>query len=339
MSLGDPAFIYASPTGANRMDAKGTDGPVIVTGGAGAVGSVLVRALLGRGATVRVIDNLSSGRREHLPPPEPGRLSLTVADVNAPSSYASEFQGAREVWHLAASADIRRGVTDPRVDLEQGTLATFHVLEAARQHDVPRFLFSSSSVVYGWPKVLPTPEDYGPLEPESLYAAAKLAGEGLCAAYAHLYGIRMYVFRFANIVGPAMTRGILYDFFEKLKRDPTRLEVLGDGRQSKSYLRTEDCVDGMLLAGERATELVNTYNLGSRDRISAREIAEKVVAAHGGQARIECTGGTRGWKGDVPEQFLAIDRIEKLGWRPRWTSAQAIDRTISEMAIDQGIRH
>jgi UDP-glucose 4-epimerase len=194
-------------------------------------------------------------------------------------------------------------------------------------------------VVYGWAKVFPTPEDYGPLEPQSLYAAAKLAGEGLCAAYAHLHGIRMYVFRFANVVGPGMTRGILYDFFEKLKRDPTRLEVLGDGRQSKSYLRTEDCVDGMLLAGERATELVNIYNLGSRDQISAREIAEKVVAVHGGRARIECTGGARGWSGDVPEQLLAIDRIEKLGWRPRWTSAEAIDRTIEEIAVDRGIRH
>ena len=320
------------------MDPRDPDGPVIVTGGAGAVGSVLVRALLDRGATVRVIDNLSSGRREHLPPLEPGRLTLTVADVNNPSSYATEFQGAREVWHLAASADIRRGNTDPRIDLEQGTLATFHVLEAARQNDVPRVLFSSSSVVYGWAKVFPTPEEYGPLEPESLYAAAKLAGEGLCTAYAHLYGIRAYVFRFANIVGPGMTRGILYDFFDKLNRDPTRLEVLGDGRQSKSYLRTEDCVEGMLLVRERATDLVNLYNLGARDRISAREIAEKVVAAHGGRARIECVGGARGWNGDVPEQLLAVDRISKLGWRPRWTSAEAIDRTIGEIAIARGIR-
>ena len=338
MSLGEPAFIYASPTGAIRMNARDSDGPVVVTGGAGAIGSVLVRTLLERKARVRVIDNLSSGRREHLPSPEPGRLTLTVADVNDPSSYASEFRGAREVWHLAASGDIRRGNTDSRIDLEQGTLATFHVLEAARQNDVPRVLFSSSSVVYGWAKVFPTPEEYGPLEPESLYAAAKLAAEGLCAAYAHLYGLRAYVFRFANVIGPAMTRGIIYDFFEKLKRDPTRLEVLGDGRQSKSYLRTEDCVEGMLLARERATELVNFYNLGACDRISAREIAEKVVAAHGGRARIECTGGARGWSGDVPEQLLAIDRIGKLGWKPRWTSAEAVDRTIEEFATARGIR-
>ncbi len=319
------------------MTTEHRDGPVVVTGGAGAVGSVLTRTLLSRDATVRVIDNLSSGRREHLPV-QPGRLFLTVADVRDAEATAHEYDGAREVWHLAANTDIRRGTSNRRIDLELGTLATFEVLERARQADVPKFFFASSSVVYGWPKVLPTPEDYAPLEPESLYAASKLAAEGFCSAYAHLYGMRMFIFRFANIIGPGMTHGILYDFFDKLRRDPSRLEVLGDGRQSKSYLRTEDCVDGMLLAGERANEAVNVYNLGSRDHISAREIAEKVIAAHGGHARIEYTGGVRGWSGDVPVQLLAIDRIEKLGWKPRWSSAEAIDRTISEIAAARGIR-
>jgi UDP-glucose 4-epimerase len=153
----------------------------------------------------------------------------------------------------------------------------------------------------------------------------------MCSAYAHSFGLRVHMFRFANIIGPGMTHGILHDFFEKLRHDPTRLEVLGDGRQAKSYLRTEDCIEGMLVGAERAAGPVNVFNLGSRDRISAREIAEKVVAAHGGRARIEYTGGERGWTGDVPQQLLAIDRIEKLGWRPRFTSAGAIDRTIEEM--------
>jgi UDP-glucose 4-epimerase len=306
-------------------------GPVVVTGGAGAVGSVLVRALLARGATVRVIDNLSSGRREHLPPADGRRLSITVADIKTPDDYASQLAGASSVWHLAANTDIRRGSEGPRIDLEEGTVASAILLEELRRHDIPAARFSSSSVVYGWPSVLPTPEDYGPLEPQSLYAASKLGVEGLFSAYAHNYGMRVHLFRFANIIGPGMTHGVLYDFFEKLARDPTRLEVLGDGRQSKSYLRTEDCVDGMLLATERATAVVNTFNLGTRDRTSVREIAEKVVAAHGGRARIEYTGGERGWVGDVPVQLLAIDRMEKLGWSPRSTSAQAIDRTIAEM--------
>jgi len=303
----------------------------VVTGGAGAIGSVLVRALVGRTREVRVIDNLSGGRREHLPASSPGtKILLTVADLKDPSSFAQLFEGASAVWHLATNPDIRKGVKDPRLDLEEGTIATANVLEAARQHDVPRVAFSSSSVVYGFPTVLPTPEEYGPLEPHSLYGAAKLAAEGLCTAYAQSFGLTVHIFRFANIIGPNMTHGIIPDFFEKLRRDPTRLEVLGDGRQSKSYLRTEDCVAGMLLATDRARDRVNFFNLGNMDQITAREIGEKVVAAHGGRARIEVTGGARGWVGDVPVQLLSIRRIQALGWKPRWNSAQAVDRTIEE---------
>jgi len=308
---------------------------VVVTGGAGAIGSVLVRALLGRGDEVRVVDNLSNGRREFLPPSGGTQhLSLTVADLREPAAYASLLAGASEVWHLAANPDIRRGTAAPRVDLDHGTLATFHLLEVARRASVPRILFSSSSAVYGRPDRFPTPEEYGPLLPESLYGASKLASEGLLAAYAHSYGSQAYLFRFANIIGPAMSHGILYDLFEKLRTDPRRLPVLGDGRQAKSYLRTEECVEAMLFASERAADRVNLFNLGSRDRISVKEIAEKVVAAHGGTARIEFTGGELGWAGDVPQQLLSIDKIERLGWHPKRSSAQAIDQTIAEMVGD-----
>jgi len=307
-------------------------GPVVVTGGAGAIGSVLVRALLGRTSEVRVIDNLSGGRREHLPPSSSStKVLLTVADLKDPPSYAEVFRGASAVWHLATNPDIRRGANEPRLDLEEGTIATSNVLEAARRYDVARVAFSSSSVVYGFPTVLPTPEEYGPLEPQSLYGAGKLAAEGLLTAYAHSFGLTVHIFRFANIIGPNMTHSILPDFFEKLRRDPTRLEILGDGRQSKSYLRTEDCVAGMLLATERTNARVNLFNLGNLDQITPREIGEKVVAAHGGRAHIEFTGGDRGWVGDIPVQLLSIRRIQALGWQPRWSSAQAVDRTIEEM--------
>jgi UDP-glucose 4-epimerase len=314
------------------MPRPAPNGTVVVTGGAGAIGSILVRQLLELGREVRVVDNLSSGRREHLPAADADRWSLTVADLKRPSEYEDVFDGAEEVWHLAANTDIRKSANaGPRLDIDEGIVASMEVLEAARRHDVERAMFSSSSVVYGFPTVFPTPEEYGPLEPESFYATGKLAAEALFSTYAHSYDFESYIFRFANIIGPAMTHGILFDFFEKLARDPSRLEVLGDGHQAKSYLRTEDCVDGMLLAAEKSHLPVNLFNLGTTDRISVREIAEKVVAAHGGRARIEYTGGARGWVGDVPQQLLAIDRIRALGWTPRYSSAGAVDRSISEL--------
>ncbi len=306
-------------------------GPVVVTGGAGAIGSVLVREFLAQGREVRVIDSLVGGRRSHLPPEAPGRLSITAADVKEPAAYDRVFEGATEFWHLAANTDIRKGSLNARLDFDDGIVATYAVLETARRHGVRRGAYASSSVVYGYPSVFPTPESYGPLAPQSLYAAAKLAGEALFSAYAYTHGFRVHLFRFANIIGPHMTHGVLYDFFEKLRADPAHLEVLGDGRQAKSYLRTEDCVAAMLLATERAEEPVNIFNLGTRDRISVREIAEKVVRAHGGTARIDFTGGAQGWVGDVPQQLLAIDKIGALGWAPRYTSAQAIDLSIEEL--------
>jgi UDP-glucose 4-epimerase len=306
--------------------------PVVVTGGAGAIGSFLVRSLQASGAPVTVVDNLSSGRREFLEPLlSEGSVKLVVADVRVRERYESTLRGASALWHLAANPDIRLGTADPTIDLEQGTVATFHVLEAVRRADVPTVLFSSSSVVYGTPSVFPTPEEYGPLLPESLYGASKLAAEGLLSAYARLYGLRVYIFRFANIIGPIMTHGVLFDFFRKLKSDPTTLEVLGDGRQAKSYLRAEECVEAMRFVALHAKEPVNVYNLGTRDRLSVREIAEKVVAANGGRARIVYTGGPRGWAGDIPQQLLSIDKVESLGWHPRHTSAEAVDLCLREM--------
>ncbi len=303
--------------------------PSVVTGGAGAIGSVVVRALLGRGHEVRVIDNLSGGRRERLPSgPGAPRLALTVADLREPSAWAEAFRGAGEVWHLAANPDIRLGTRDPRIDLDHGTVATFHVLEAARRFDVPRILYASSSVVYGLPDVFPTPESYGPLLPQSQYGASKLAAEGLCSAFAHSYGLRAFVFRFSNIIGPGMNHGVIFDFVAKLRGDPSRLEVLGDGRQAKSYVWVDDCVAAMLLAGDRADAPVNLYNIGNDDRTSVREIAERVVRALGGRARVEYTGGARGWAGDIPVQLLATERIRGLGWAPSLTSSQAVDRAI-----------
>jgi UDP-glucose 4-epimerase len=310
---------------------------VVVTGGAGAIGGVLVQSLLARGHDVTVVDNLSSGRLENLGAARthPG-FTFLRADLLNPGAIAPAFSGASEVWHLAANPDIRRGTDHPRLDLEQGTLATFNVLQAMRAAEVHRIRFSSSSVVYGFPKTFPTPEEYGPLLPESQYAAAKLAAEGLISAYAHSYGLQACIYRFANIIGPGMSHGAIFDFLQKLRHTPDRLEVLGNGQQAKSYLWTQDCVDGMLTVSDHARAPVELYNLGSLDQISVREIAAKVVAALGGRARIEMTGGDRGWVGDIPKQFLATEKVRALGWRPRYASSEAVDRAIAQLRSELG---
>jgi len=307
-------------------------GPRVVTGGAGAIGSFVVARLLRDGGSVEVLDNFSTGRRDLLPRTSPpGRLTVRTCHLGTEEPPAAAFRGASEVWHLAANANVRLGPSDPRIDLTNGTVATSQVLEQARRCDVPRFIFSSSSVVYGLPTVFPTPESYGPLQPQSLYGAAKLAAEGLVSAYAHTYGLTTFIFRFANIIDGRMTHGILWDFFAKLRADPDRLEVLGDGRQAKSYLRTEECVEGMIVASRTAPTKVNVFNLGAEDRISVREIAEKVVRAHGGRATIAYGRSDRGWVGDVPQQLLAIEKVKAVGWRPSRSSGEAIDRTIAEL--------
>ncbi|MCI4349660.1 MAG: NAD-dependent epimerase/dehydratase family protein [Thermoplasmata archaeon] len=315
------------------MPGRADGGPVVVTGGAGAIGSTLVRSLVHDGTPVRVLDNLSSGRKESLTAVlGTSGVTLRVADVRNLDEILPDFEGASAVWHLAANPDIRLGTENPSIDLERGTVATFRVLEAARRFDVGRVLFTSSSVIYGLPTTFPTPEEYGPLLPQSQYGASKLASEALLSAFAHSYGMQAYIFRLANVIGPGMTHGILVDLFDKLRKDPTRLPVLGDGRQAKSYLRVEDCVAAMRFVGKTASETVNVYNLGSPDQVSVREIAEIVVAAHGGRARIEYSGGTQGWTGDIPKQWLSVEKLRRLGWSSARTSREAVEMTVRELA-------
>lgn len=312
--------------------------PVVITGGAGAIGAILARRLAETGHSIRVVDNLSSGRRDRLKNLEQsGRLEFHDHDLRNPDGLSEILQGADSVWHLAANPNIPKGMEDPRVDLEHGTLATAHVLEAARTAHVSRFLFSSSSVVYGLPTVFPTPESYGPLLPQSQYGGSKLASEAMISAYCHSYGLKGWIFRFANIVGPGLSHGVIYDFLRKLLRDPSRLEVLGDGRQAKSYLWVDDCIDAMLLAEQRATDRVNVFNLGTEQQVAVRDIAERVVRAFGGTARIEYTGGAQGWVGDVPQQLLSIEKIQALGWRPRMDASRAVDEAIKTGRSELGL--
>ena len=310
-----------------------------VTGGAGFIGSAVVDRLMADGGRVTVYDDLSTGKEafisQHL-----GNFNFKFvkADVLDFGRLLKELEGHETVWHLAANPDIRKGTESTRMDLEQNTLATYNVLEAARRADVGEVVFSSTSTIYGRASVLPTPEDYGPCLPISLYGASKLACEGLMSAYAELYGIKGWIFRFANIIGHRSTHGILFDLVEKLNRNRTELEVLGDGSQRKSYLLVEECVDGMVFGYENAKDTLNYYNIGAEDQITVKRIVEVLLEETGLKGvEIKYTGGESGWAGDVPKFLLSTKKMADLGWTPNLLSEDAI-REASKIVIREHLQ-
>jgi UDP-glucose 4-epimerase len=307
---------------------------VFVTGGAGFVGSNLAERLLADGHGITVFDNLNAGSLDLLRGCQgrPG-FQFIQADLLDLDAVAKAMPGHDAVFHLAANSDIEKGRRQTDTDFRLGTIATFNVLEAMRRASVRQLVFSSSSVVYGEPKLIPTPEDYGPLLPISLYGASKLACEGLVSAFGHNYTIQSWIFRFANICGRHGTHGAIVDFIRKLQANPQRLEVLGDGKQAKPNLHVSECVDGMVYGWQHAKENLNYFNLGCEGATSAREIAEFVIEAVGlKNVKVEYTGGERGWPGDVPQVRLDCTKMEKLGWKARLSSTQAMRQAARELA-------
>ena len=312
----------------------------LVTGGAGFIGSHLIDRLVGRGDHVVVLDNLSSGQKSfiahHI---ETGAVTLVEGDLTILEDVKKAMSMEIEcVFHLAANPDIRLGTRVTDTDLQQGTVATYNVVEAMRMNDVKKIAFASSSVVYGENAPLPTPENHGPCMPISLYGASKQAGEGLISSWVGTFGLQAWIFRFANIIGARGTHGVIFDFIHKLKADSTRLEVLGNGLQEKSYMEVGDCVDGILHVMEHSNEPLNLYNLGSHDTASVRRIAEIVVDVTGCEgASIEYTGGDRGWAGDVPRARLAIDKMLESGFDVRMNSEESIRYTASVLLDEIGM--
>jgi len=311
----------------------------LVTGGAGFIGSHLIDRLVARGDTVVALDNLSSGQldfiQSHL---DSGAVTHVHGDITDFETVLSAMEGIDCVFHLAANPDIRLGTRITDTDLKQGTLATYNIVESMRRCDVKKIAFASSSVVYGEDAPLPTPEDHGPCLPISLYGASKQAGEGLISSWVGTFGLQAWIFRFANIIGTRGTHGVIFDFIHKLKSDPTRLEVLGNGLQEKSYMEVEDCVDGFLHVMKHTDEPLNLFNLGSHDTASVRRIAEIVVeetGCHG--ASIEYTGGDRGWAGDIPRAMLGIDKMLSSGYDVRYNSEDAIRHTARALIEEIGM--
>jgi UDP-glucose 4-epimerase len=301
----------------------------LVTGAAGFIGSTLVDRLLADGHEVVGFDNFSTGQEGFLESAlASSRFRLVRGDTLEPPALTSAMAGADIVFHLAANADVRFGTEHPRKDLEQNTIATFNVLEAMRANEVPRIAFSSTGSIYGEAAVIPTPEDAPFPVQTSLYGASKLAGEGLIAAYAAGFGIKGYIFRFVSILGERYTHGHVFDFYKNLRRDPTRLKVLGDGSQRKSYLYVQDCVDAIFLALDKADAAVNIFNLGTDEYCRLNDSIGWICSHLGVTPAREYTGGDRGWIGDNPFIFLDTTKIRGLGWRPRLTIHEGVIRTL-----------
>ena len=311
----------------------------LVTGGGGFIGSHLVDALVEQGNEVRVIDNFSSGREEFLSHHDGnGSVEVHRGDLLDQGAVIAAMEGVETVHHLAANPDIRLGTEVTDTDLRQGTMATYNVLEAMRIAEVRRISFASSSAVYGEAGVMPTPEDYVPIMPISLYGASKLAGEALITAWAGTFGAQGFIHRFANIVGPRGTHGVIFDFIHKLKKDPTRLEVLGDGNQEKSYMSAHDCVQSMIHVIDLGGNGPVLNNLGTGDTCSVSRIAEIVIEESGLEGvSIDFTGGKRGWAGDVPKTYLDVTKLLSTGFEPTAMSEQAVRDTARVLISEIGL--
>ncbi len=302
---------------------------ILVTGGAGFIGSHLVDRLVEKGSKVTVFDNMSSGKMEfiekHLENPD---FTLIKGDLLNQEAIEKACKGIDFIFHVAANPDVKLGASDTRIHLNQNIMATYNLLEAMRKNNNEKIAFTSTSTVYGEASIMPTPEDYGPLIPISLYGASKLACEALVTSYSHTFDMQAWIFRFANIVGPRSTHGITVDFVKKLRKNSNLLEILGDGKQEKSYLHVLECIDAILFVIENSYEKVNIFNIGSEDTISAIEIGKAVIEEIGlSNVKFTYTGGNRGWKGDVPRMRLGIEKMKSLGWKPVYTSERSIRET------------
>jgi len=316
----------------------GTMKKALVTGGAGFIGSAIVEALMFSKTKVTVFDIFSSGvltnvnRWLHS-----HHFTLLRGDLLHASDLSKlEAESFDLVFHLAANPEVRVGSINPGMHFQQNLVATHNLLEYIRKtQKTPTLVFTSTSTVYGEPTTIPTPENYSPLAPISIYGATKLACEALISGYAHTYGLKAIIYRLANIIGPRSTHGVIRDFIQKLEKNRHELEILGDGTQNKSYLHISDCTEAIILGMEKSKHKLDVYNVGSEDQISVKEIARIIIKEMGlRNVKLTFSGGVdggRGWRGDVKNMLLDITKIKSLGWKPKQNSKQAVERTAKEL--------
>lgn len=297
-----------------------------ITGGAGFIGSHLVEKLLREGNKVTVFDNLVSGKKSNIENSLSNKNMILIQGTLLDTATLKEsMKGHDIVWHLGANTDIVGGNKVTDLDLNNGIVATRNVLEAMRDNGIKKILFSSSACVYGDGSSIALSETFGPLLPINIYGASKLACEGLISSYCHLFGIQAWIFRFANVIGDRMGHGVIYDFIQKLKKNPKELEILGDGKQEKPFFLVEDCLDGMFCAFQNSSNQCDIYNLGTESFTTVTRIAQIVIDEMGlDNVKFKYTGGKRGWPGDAPVVHFDVKKIRNLGWQAKHTSDDAV---------------
>ncbi len=305
---------------------------ILGTGGAGFIGSHLCDALIQANHEVIVVDNLILGKMENI------NHLMKLPNFHFYKEDILNFEGLKQifnkhafdmVFHMAANSDIQKGSADPEIDFNLTFKTTFNVLQCLKEFNVKKLFFASTSAIYGETSDLLT-EDYGPLRPVSNYGAGKLASEAFISAFSAAYDIQTWITRFPNVVGERFTHGVIYDFIHKLKSNPNELEVLGNGEQNKPYLYVKDLIEGILFVCNNSHERFNVYNLGSNTRTKVKEIAKMVIEEMGLNARINYTGGDRGWVGDVPEFKYDVSKINQLGWKAKYTSNESVRLAIQK---------
>ena len=311
-----------------------------MTGCAGFIGSNVLKYILNKkNFSVIGIDNLSTGKIQHIQPYLDNANfffhNLDLKNLDKLNSIA--FNNVDIIIHLAANADVRFGLEHPAKDLEENTLVTFNLLEIARINKIKRFAFSSTGSIYGEPDVIPTPEDAPFPIQTSLYGASKLACEGLIQAYAEGYGIRAFIFRFVSIMGPHYSHGHVYDFYRQLLQDPSRLHLLGDGNQRKSYLHVSDCISAIFMIIEKAKDNINIYNLGVDDTCTVKQSANWISEHLSLTPTLTFEGGDRGWVGDNPYIHLSVEKLKTLGWVNQYSIEESVKDTVKYLELNQWI--
>ena len=310
------------------------DKTALVTGGAGFIGSHIVEYLVRHGWYVRVVDNLSSGHIENLEHVKDSpNLEITIVDLKDQRTIHKIVEDVEVVFHYAANPEVRVSTTHPRIHFNENVVATFNLLEAMRESNVKYLVFASSSSVYGEPDTILVPED-APLKPVSVYGASKVACEALIHAYSELYGIKSVILRYANVIGPRIRHGVVYDFVQKLVREPRKLEILGDGTQIRSFIYIDDAITATMLALNKLTKQVEIYNVASEDWITIKQVADIVVEAMGLKNVTYIYKPVLhgvGWLGDVKRVTLDISKLKNIGFKPRYSSRDAVRLTVQAL--------